>query len=303
MGNWNSILEEINESPSDRVRRKYLAALHALTGRNTLCYYSGWLQKTGPNFSNVVSITDDDKTGFMTCFHEMDFSKGLDLLVHSPGGYVTATESLIHYIRSKFASDVRVFVPQLAMSGGTILALCGKEIWMGRQSNLGPIDPQFGNIPAVVLLEEVELAISEIKQDPARIEFWRPVFAQIAPSFLSKARQAIDLSLYIAKTALLDGMLQDRPKATDVAHRIVQELTNVATHKQHDRHIHKEDCEAMGLTIRSLEDNADLQEAVLSTHHAFMITLSNGPTAKIIENHLGRAFVKNVPQKVLLNQG
>ncbi len=98
MGNWNQILSEINaprQSPYDEVRRFYLSKLSKLTGRNVLCYYSGWLQKTGDQFHNVTQITDEDKAGFMSCFHQMDRGRGLDMLVHSPGGYVSATESLI----------------------------------------------------------------------------------------------------------------------------------------------------------------------------------------------------------------
>ena len=133
MGNWNQILNEINSAAGqhDQVRRQYLAKLFDLTGRNVVCYYSGWLQKTGDQFFNITQITDEDKAGFMSCFHGLDRSLGLDLLVHSPGGYVSATESLIHYIRSMFGENIRVFVPQLAMSGGTLLALIGREIWMG----------------------------------------------------------------------------------------------------------------------------------------------------------------------------
>ncbi|MCH8938488.1 MAG: S49 family peptidase, partial [Gemmatimonadetes bacterium] len=148
MSNWNQILSEINKS-HDQIRREYLKKLSDKTGRNTVCYYSGWLQKTGEQFFNVTTITDEDKAGFMSCFFDLDKSLGLDLLVHSPGGRVSATESLIHYIREIFGDNIRVFVPQLAMSGGTLLALMGKEIWMGKQSNLGPIDPQLACVCAV----------------------------------------------------------------------------------------------------------------------------------------------------------
>lgn len=295
MGNWNEILNEINglnRSPHDEVRRKYLAELHQATNRNTLCYYSGWLQKTGGQFTYITQITDDDKTGFMSCFHGLDRKLGLDLLIHSPGGFVSATESLIHYIRALFDDDIRVFIPQLAMSGGTILSLIGKEIWMGTHSNLGPIDPQFGGIPAVTLLDEFERAHGEIKADPTRIHVWTPILSGIAPTLITQAQQAIDLSQDVAETALVGGMCKGSP---DKAKEIAEELTNVATHKEHERHIHAEALRNMGLCIKNLEDNDTLQEAVLSVHHAFMITLSNTTAAKIIENHEGNAYIRHVP--------
>lgn len=98
----------------DLVRREYLRRLYQKTHRNTVCYYSGWLQKTGDQFYNITSITDEDKDGFMSCFHGLEFSKDLDVLIHSPGGFISATESLIHYIRSIFGDNIRVFVPRLA---------------------------------------------------------------------------------------------------------------------------------------------------------------------------------------------
>jgi hypothetical protein len=49
----------------------------------------------------------------------------------------------------------------------------------------------------------------------------------------------------------------------------------------------------MGLVIERMEDNDELQDAVLTVHHTCMQTLSATPTVKIIENHRGVAFVKS----------
>ena len=70
MGSWNDILKEVNETQSqyDYVRRKYLKELSDYTGRNTVAYYSSWLNKQGNN----LDINDADMTGFMTCVHGLD---------------------------------------------------------------------------------------------------------------------------------------------------------------------------------------------------------------------------------------
>lgn len=302
MGSWNDILGEINKS-HDHIRREYLKNLSAITDRSVVCYYSGWLQKTDQRFVNTTQITDEDKAGFMSCFHKLDKTKGLDLLIHSPGGIVTASESLIHYFRQIFDDDIRIFVPQIAMSGGTLLALAGKEIWMGKHSNLGPIDPQYGSIPAVTLLEEVKRAYKEIKKDQDMIVIWQEILGQISPSLLTQAQQAIDLSKQIAIDSLTSGMFKGQADAKRKAGRVARALTNANSHKEHGRHIHADDCKKLGLTIKMLEDDPALQDAVLSVHHAFMITLSNTPAAKIIENHLGSAFVKNVGSQMLAIPG
>ena len=98
--------------------------------------------------SEDLGISDADKSGFMTVFHQLDPKKGLDLILHTPGGDMAATESLINYLRSYFGNDVRAIIPQIAMSGGAMIACSCKEIIMGKQSNIGPFDPQIYNTPS-----------------------------------------------------------------------------------------------------------------------------------------------------------
>jgi ClpP class serine protease len=118
MPNWNQLLDEINAAVGvhDVIRRRYLKEVSELTGRNVIIYYSGWLQKEG---IAGIEINDEDKNGFMTVIHELDRSHGLDLILHTPGGEMAATESLVDYLRSMFGTNIRAIVPQLAMSGGT----------------------------------------------------------------------------------------------------------------------------------------------------------------------------------------
>src|SRR5439155_11818059 len=125
--------------------------LHEYTkGRNIIAYYSGWLQKPhlGGEPGVDVGINDADKNGFMACIHQMDRSKGLDLILHTPGGEMTATESLVDYLRAMFGTNIRALIPQLALSAGTMIACASKEIVMGKESSIGPIDPQLAGLPA-----------------------------------------------------------------------------------------------------------------------------------------------------------
>src|SRR4051794_17822109 len=96
MPNWNDILVECSrESNYDIVRRRYLKALQEKTGRNVITYYSAWLQK--PQLKNQAGvefgITDGDKNGFMATIHQLKREEGLDLILHTPGGSMAATES------------------------------------------------------------------------------------------------------------------------------------------------------------------------------------------------------------------
>lgn len=190
MPDWNQILDEIKATGTthDSIRRRYLDKLHKITNRNVIIYYSGWLQK--PNL-NIVGVSDADMNGFMTVIHELDRAKGLDLVLHTPGGNIAATEAIVNYLRRLFGNDIRAFIPQLAMSAGTMIACACKEIFMGEHSSLGPIDPQFSNIPAYGVVEEFERARQEISQDPSTIPIWQPILAKYSPTLVGECEKAI----------------------------------------------------------------------------------------------------------------
>lgn len=54
-----------------------------------------------------ASINDKDINALMANIHRMDKKKGLDLILHTPGGDLAATEQIIHYLRSVFNGDIR----------------------------------------------------------------------------------------------------------------------------------------------------------------------------------------------------
>ncbi len=80
----------------------------------------------------------------------------IDLIVHTPGGLVLATEQIARALK-RHPAKVTVFIPHYAMSGGTLLALAADEIVMDENAVLGPVDPQLGEYPAASLLRAVEL--------------------------------------------------------------------------------------------------------------------------------------------------
>jgi enoyl-CoA hydratase/carnithine racemase len=228
----------------------------------------------------------------MTVIHRLDRSKGLDLILHTPGGETAATESLVDYLRSMFGTNIRAMVPQLAMSAGTMLACACREIVMGKQSSLGPIDPQIGRLPAHGIVEEFQRAHSEIRADPSKAAVWQPIIAKYHPTLVGEAEKAIQWSEEIVRDWLVSGMFSGETDAQAKAENIVKELGDHALTKSHARHLSAERCQSMGLKVYLLERDPNLQEAVLSVHHACVHTLSSTAAFKIIENHLGIAFIQ-----------
>ena len=293
MPNWKAVLSEINstEQPIDQVRRKYLKKLQKITGRNIIAYYSGWL--TRPNIYGI-QINDFDKDGFMNAVHALDRSLGLDLILHTPGGDAAATESIVDYLKRMFGNDIRAIIPQIAMSAGTMIACSCKSIVMGKQSNIGPIDPQINGIPAMGVIEEFDRACDQVKKNPATLPIWQTIISKYNPTFIGQCEKAIIWSKNMVKEWLISNMLQHNENPEKKADAIVDRLTKQNKNHNHARHIHIDDCIDMGLKVEILEDAKDnLQDAVLTVHHAYMHTISHGISFKIIENHKGVGMFLN----------
>ena len=291
MPNWNQLLDEINAAVGihDIIRRRYLKEVFEITGRNVIIYYAGWFQKGS---IAGIEINDEDKNGFMSVIHQLDRNLGLDLILHTPGGDMAATESLVDYLRSMFGTDIRAIVPQLAMSGGTMIACACKEILMGKQSSLGPVDPHYGGIPAHGVVEEFKRAKEEIREDPSSVAVWQPIIAKYNPTIIGECEKAIDWSNEMTGEWLQTGMFAAEQNPNDKINNILKELGDHALTKSHARHLSIERCREMGLKVSALEEDDKLQDAVLSLHHACMLTFSATSALKIVENHRGIAFIK-----------
>ena len=286
MAEWGEILKEINTAviPVDAIRRKYLAELSAYTKRNTIAYYSAFLTKPSGN----ISINDNDMNGFMVTVKGLNPDKGLDLILHTPGGGITAAESIVNYIKSKFGNDFRVIVPQLAMSAGTMIACASKEIIMGKQSSLGPIDPQIMGIPAYNVAREFEEAQQDLKGNPGNAPFWSIRLRQYPAAFLKNAWDAIQLSTELATTWLSSNMFKEDASQVN---SIVSQLNNHEDTKVHDRHFNIDKCKEIGLNINPMEKDNVLQDKILSVHHAFMISFDSTACVKIVENNIGKTVL------------
>lgn len=296
MANWNETQKLIASKGTafDTIRWDCLKKLKEHTRRNIITYYSGWLQKNmPPELANEVSLNDMDKNGFMTAVNGLDASKGLDLILHTPGGEIAATESVIDYLKSKF-SDIRAIIPQLAMSAGTMIACSANKIVMGKHSSLGPVDPQIMGIAAHGVIKEFEQAHSEIKDDPSKLAVWQFILSKYAPTFLGECQKAVKWSETMLVENLKDRMFKEDKNKDSKANKVKNELCDHAVTLSHSRHLSSQKCKDIGLVVEDLENDQKLQDLVLSLHHTTMQTLVMTPAFKIIENHNGQAFIRSV---------
>src|SRR5690606_9873603 len=132
------------------------------------------------------------KNALMVNIHKLDRTKGLDLILHTPGGDLAATENIVDYLNQMFGNNVRAIIPQISMSAGTMVALSCKEIIMDKQSNLGPIDTQMGGVACQAVLDEFEKAKADIRANPQSAPLWQVIISKYHPTFLGACQSSIE---------------------------------------------------------------------------------------------------------------
>jgi ClpP class serine protease len=103
--------------------------------------------RISPIEERSAQISISEEFGVETAINEIKSRtdvKKLLLLLNSPGGLVQSSYKVARALRQSF-DGIIVFVPHLAVSGGTLVALAGNEIVMGMMSQLGPLDVQVGD--------------------------------------------------------------------------------------------------------------------------------------------------------------
>lgn len=301
MPTWGQILGEIrqqiqkgDQQAFDTIRNKYLKELSDFTGRNTIIYATRWTSGDAP--PNLVSITDEDIHGFMEAVAGLN-GENLDLIIHSGGGSAEATDAIVSYLRQKY-KNVRIIIPQAAMSAGTMLACSADVILMGKQSSIGPIDPQFilqtavgvQAIPAHAILEQFKKAQEDCRDNPKNLNSWLPMLSQYGPALLVRCQDQIDFGKELVGNWLKAYMFKEEgPETPD---KIADYLSNHANFKTHGKHINIKKAKEIGLKIELIEDNQDLQDKILSAFHATMHAFGSTNTAKIIANQNGNCFLK-----------
>ncbi len=299
---WSDLLNQLQAVPpaqqSEFFARKtaeFTASIAEATGRNVLYYASSFLQKphVPPLFT---SINAEDLNGFMAGVHGLDFSKDLLLILHTPGGMATGAQTIVEYLRTKFES-IDVVIPTYAMSAGTMIALGCDRIVMGRQSQLGPTDPQLniGNryYSAHSLVAQFEEAKVDIVTQPMLAHAWAPVLQSFGPALLKEAKNAIEYGERLVTAWLSKYMFKGIPSADFHATQTAKYFAGTE-HGNHGRRIGRDEAREQNLVVVDLEDDQELQEAVLSLYHLSTIGFDQGPALKSIISSTGKIWLKNL---------
>jgi len=306
MGTWGEVGQELLDRPRkdgkldyDGVRRDYLRELFQYTKRSIILYETaGFSPPPGVSPNDISIAVQPDIQAFMEVVHGLPKNEPIDLIIHSPGGTVEAAEAIVKYLRGRF-SHIRVIVPIAAMSAATMIALAADEIVMGTHSQLGPIDPQVTintfegprTSPVAAVRQQFEEACEDISKHPSHAAAWDPIIRSMAPALLQTCEKAEELSKTIVSQWLVKYMFANRRDRSDAAKQVADALSDYSSFMSHARPLAPEQLRKLGLNITNLEDDQQLQDLVLSVHHAVSHTMYHAGVVKIVENHQGKIYL------------
>jgi len=132
-------------------------------------------------------------------------SKDLSIVLETDGGSIEVVERIADVLRHHYSKgEINFIVPNRAMSAGTVLVMCGDNIYMDYYSVLGPVDPQVRSqtsgyfVPALGYLNKYQELLEKSKDGTLTAAEMAFMVEKFDPAELDSFEKARDLS-----TALL----------------------------------------------------------------------------------------------------
>lgn len=97
------------------------------------------------------------------------------LILHSRGGLYEPTMAIATLAREVSAGPLEIVVPSLAKSAATLLCCAADRLHLGPESELGPIDPQHGDEPALGLPYALASIARMVEEHPGSEPLFRAV--------------------------------------------------------------------------------------------------------------------------------
>ncbi len=243
--------------------------------------------------------------------------QNLAVILETPGGYIQVVQRIVETFRRHYAR-VDFYVPDFAMSAGTVLVMSGDAIHMDHYSRLGPIDPQIQRpggddlVPALgylakyqELLDKSEVAAQGKGPDLTRGEL--AVLLNFDQASLYGYEQARQLSItllieWLAKykfrnwtvtqttqTSVTDQMREDRAK------QIAEVLNDTSVWHSHGRFIPMDRLKEpdINLVIDDFGQDAKLSSLIRSYHGLLRDYLSKTQFESVV--HTPQKFVPVMP--------
>ncbi len=262
-------------------RKKYYRRLEEIMGMPVLSYLT--------SFRYPVSINDEDVVLFEDILQKMDVTKGLALLINSPGGSGESAERIVNICRSNSGTGTfKAIVLGKAKSAATIICFGAEEIIMTKSAELGPIDPQVylkdRLLSAYNLITTYKELFKEAVQTKGNLEPFLQQLQHFDAFDIKEFQSWMALSQDIA-IKLLKGGMMSKCSESEIEKNLNKFLIPEET-KTHSRPIYAKDCVDCGLNIKVVnkEDPNKFWKNIYRLYFRLYNVTNNMKIAKILEN-------------------
>ncbi len=245
----SSLGDELNQAP--KRRQELLRKLGNAVGQTAVAFFT--------SFRYPVMIEEGDADMIEEVLHATDLSKGLCLVLNSPGGDAIAAERIVHTCRVYANGKFTVWIPRRAKSAATMIALGADKIYMGATSALGPIDPQKikrepdGNetlFPAYALIKSYDDLMDKAISTQGNLEPYLQQLSRYDAAEIEELRRARELAADIAIRCLKEGMLSSLTE--DAIRGKISIFLQPEITKAHARDIRVNEAKKADLNIESI---------------------------------------------------
>jgi hypothetical protein len=173
-------------------------------------------------FDELTSLAYVDSDKIYQSLNSFAEKKNILLLVSNNGGEIEPafliSQTCKKYSNSKFI----VTIPRRAKSAATLLSLGADEIHMGSMSELGPIDPQIGGLPALGLGNSLEyIAKIACKYPDSSTMFSQYLTSKLDLSLLGYFERVSESAVQYAERLIGNKKLPNNSTAEQVANKLV----------------------------------------------------------------------------------
>lgn len=149
--------------------------------------------------------------------------KDILMILVSKGGSIESAYQ-ISKVCKHYGSKFIVTIPRKAKSAATLLTLGADEIHMGIMSELGPIDPQIGGLPALGLSNAVEYLASLCDKHPKSVQMLATYLSKVLDlQTLGYFQRVSESEAHYAKKLLEGKNLPEGMTAESVANSLVND--------------------------------------------------------------------------------
>ena len=242
------------------------------------------------SFSYPVMIEEEDAETLEAILRECDLSKGLVLLLSSPGGDIVAAEKIVNICRSYSGTgEYWAVVPQQAKSAATMICLGASRVLMSPTSEMGPIDPQIMTsedgerkvFSVNDLISSYDDLFGRATRETGHIEPYLQQLDRYDEREIVKMRRVCQLTADLAVGILKTGMMQSKSK--EQIRAMISGLLSPDVTKTHDRPIRLADAEKLGLIVERIDLRDTTWSLVYELWARMDFYVSNQDTAKCIE--------------------